>query len=141
MSIATAPLAPLAQVVPKFEQGSSCVRENKGFCWDWFTQNFDRVFAHRIVQHIDASDPTSGRAQGFRLEQPFDLILLLRGELTAFPREELDAVIGVRIVRGAYYGSSRSSEARREGRDAGRWQNAEIDDIGAPARDAGGEGA
>ena len=40
-------------VVPQFEQGSDCVRENKGFCWDWFTQNFDRVFSDRIIQHIE----------------------------------------------------------------------------------------
>lgn len=39
-------------VIPKFEQGSECIRENGQFCWGWFSQNFDSVFAPRIVEHI-----------------------------------------------------------------------------------------
>ncbi len=46
-------LAQAGPVVPQFEQGSACVRENRQFCWDWFTENFDSVFADRIVQHIE----------------------------------------------------------------------------------------
>ena len=34
-------------VVPEFEQGSDCVRENQGFCWDWFDENSTDVFADR----------------------------------------------------------------------------------------------
>jgi osmoprotectant transport system permease protein len=40
-------------VIPEFERGSSCVRENRQFCWDWFTDNFDRVFVPRMVEHIE----------------------------------------------------------------------------------------
>jgi osmoprotectant transport system permease protein len=39
-------------VIPEFEQGSDCIRENGQFCWGWFSQNFDSVFAPRIVEHI-----------------------------------------------------------------------------------------
>jgi osmoprotectant transport system permease protein len=39
-------------VIPEFEQGSECIRENGQFCWGWFSQNFDSVFAPRIVEHI-----------------------------------------------------------------------------------------
>jgi osmoprotectant transport system permease protein len=40
-------------VIPEFERGSSCVRENRQFCWDWFTDNFDRVFVPRMVEHME----------------------------------------------------------------------------------------
>jgi osmoprotectant transport system permease protein len=39
-------------VIPEFGRGSDCIRENGQFCWDWFSQNFDTVFAPRIVEHI-----------------------------------------------------------------------------------------
>jgi osmoprotectant transport system permease protein len=39
-------------VIPKFKEGSECIRENGQFCWGWFSQNFDSVFAPRIVEHI-----------------------------------------------------------------------------------------
>jgi osmoprotectant transport system permease protein len=39
-------------VIPEFEQGSDCIRENGQFCWGWFSQNFDSVFVPRIVEHI-----------------------------------------------------------------------------------------
>jgi osmoprotectant transport system permease protein len=47
--------APLAQqpVIPEFERGSECIRENRQFCLDWFVDNFDRVFAPRLVEHIE----------------------------------------------------------------------------------------
>ena len=40
-------------VIPQFERASSCVRENKQFCFDWVVDNFDRVFAPRLVEHIE----------------------------------------------------------------------------------------
>ncbi len=47
--------APVAQqpVIPEFERGSECIRENRQFCLDWFVDNFDRVFAPRLVEHIE----------------------------------------------------------------------------------------
>jgi osmoprotectant transport system permease protein len=39
-------------VIPEFGRGSDCIRENGQFCWDWFSANFDTVFAPRIVEHI-----------------------------------------------------------------------------------------
>jgi osmoprotectant transport system permease protein len=49
----TALLAQQGPVIPEFERGSDCVRENGQFCFDWFVDNFDRVFAPRIVEHIE----------------------------------------------------------------------------------------
>jgi osmoprotectant transport system permease protein len=40
-------------VIPEFERGSDCVRENRQFCSDWFFDNFDRVFGPRLVEHIE----------------------------------------------------------------------------------------
>lgn len=39
-------------VIPEFQEGGDCVRENRQFCWDWFSQNFDDRFAPRIVEHV-----------------------------------------------------------------------------------------
>jgi osmoprotectant transport system permease protein len=48
-------ISPIAQqpVIPEFERGSECVRENRQFCSDWFFDNFDRVFGPRLVEHIE----------------------------------------------------------------------------------------
>jgi osmoprotectant transport system permease protein len=39
-------------VIPQFERGSECIRENRQFCWDWVQTRFDDVFVPRIVEHI-----------------------------------------------------------------------------------------
>jgi osmoprotectant transport system permease protein len=39
-------------VIPQFERASDCIRENGQFCFDWFVDNFDRVFVPRLVEHI-----------------------------------------------------------------------------------------
>ena len=46
-------LAQDGPVIPEFERGSDCVRENRQFCFDWVVDNFDRVFAPRLVEHIE----------------------------------------------------------------------------------------
>jgi osmoprotectant transport system permease protein len=48
-------IPPIAQepVIPEFERASDCIRENRQFCLDWFMDNFDRVFAPRLVEHIE----------------------------------------------------------------------------------------
>jgi osmoprotectant transport system permease protein len=40
-------------VIPEFTRGDECVRTNGQFCWGWFTQRFDDVFAPRIVEHVE----------------------------------------------------------------------------------------
>ena len=52
--LAGAPAAPIAQgpVIPQFERASDCIRENGQFCFDWFVDNFDRVFVPRLLEHI-----------------------------------------------------------------------------------------
>jgi osmoprotectant transport system permease protein len=40
-------------VIPEFERASDCIRENRQFCFDWFVDNFDRVFVPRVVEHIE----------------------------------------------------------------------------------------
>jgi osmoprotectant transport system permease protein len=41
-----------APVVPDFGGGSSCVRNNDFFCWQWFKDNWSDTFAPRLVEHI-----------------------------------------------------------------------------------------
>jgi osmoprotectant transport system permease protein len=48
-----APFAQQGPVIPQFERGSECIRENRQFCPDWVVDNFDRVFAPRLVEHIE----------------------------------------------------------------------------------------
>ena len=51
-------LTPLAQgsgpVIPNFGGGGakSCVRENKGFCWDWVKHNWSDTLLPALKQHI-----------------------------------------------------------------------------------------
>ena len=54
MMLAGAAAVPIAQgpVIPHYERASSCIRENGQFCFDWFVDNFDRVFVPRLVEHI-----------------------------------------------------------------------------------------
>jgi osmoprotectant transport system permease protein len=40
-------------VIPEFQQGGDCVRENRQFCWDWFSASFEDRFAPRIVEHVE----------------------------------------------------------------------------------------
>ena len=39
-------------VIPEFERGSDCVRENRTFCLDWAVANWDNEFAPRLVEHL-----------------------------------------------------------------------------------------
>ena len=48
----TAAVLAAGPVIPNFGGGSSCVRENDFFCWDWFKDNWSDTFAPRLVQHI-----------------------------------------------------------------------------------------
>jgi osmoprotectant transport system permease protein len=70
---------PVAQqpVIPEFERGSECIRENRQFCLDWFVDNFDRVFAPRLVEHIELTSIAVGI--GFAISFAAALIAYSRG--------------------------------------------------------------
>jgi osmoprotectant transport system permease protein len=70
---------PVAQqpVIPEFERGSECIRENRQFCLDWFVDNFDRVFAPRLVEHIELTAIAVGI--GFAISFTAALIAYSRG--------------------------------------------------------------
>ncbi len=46
-------LAQAGPVIPTFNKGSSCVRENRQFCWDWFSSHWSSTFLPRLVEHIE----------------------------------------------------------------------------------------
>jgi osmoprotectant transport system permease protein len=46
-------IAQQGPVIPEFQRGSDCVRENGQFCASWVVDNFDRVFLPRLVEHIE----------------------------------------------------------------------------------------
>jgi osmoprotectant transport system permease protein len=72
-------ISPVAQqpVIPEFERGSECIRENRQFCLDWFVDNFDRVFAPRLVEHIELTAIAVGI--GFAISFVAALISYSRG--------------------------------------------------------------
>jgi osmoprotectant transport system permease protein len=47
------PLAQSEPVIPQFGGGGDCVRENRTFCWDWFSEHWDDTFQPALVQHIE----------------------------------------------------------------------------------------
>jgi osmoprotectant transport system permease protein len=40
-------------VIPKFQQASSCITQNRQFCASWFFDNFGSRFEPRLIQHIE----------------------------------------------------------------------------------------
>lgn len=64
-------------VIPEFERASDCIRENRQFCFDWFVDNFDRVFAPRLVEHIELTAIAVGI--GFAISFTAALIAYSRG--------------------------------------------------------------
>jgi osmoprotectant transport system permease protein len=46
-------LAQAGPVIPTFQKGSDCVRENRQFCWDWFTSHWGSTFQPRLIEHIE----------------------------------------------------------------------------------------
>ncbi|MBD0281899.1 MAG: ABC transporter permease [Thermoleophilaceae bacterium] len=64
-------------VIPEFQRGSECIRENRQFCLDWFLDNFDRVFAPRLVEHIELTAIAVGI--GFAISFAAALVSFSRG--------------------------------------------------------------
>jgi osmoprotectant transport system permease protein len=46
------PLAASEPVIPQFDRGSSCVRENGLFCWDWVQENWSDTLQPALLQHV-----------------------------------------------------------------------------------------
>jgi osmoprotectant transport system permease protein len=49
---ATLPLAASAPVIPDFGRGSSCVRDNGAFCWDWVSAHWGDTLRPALLQHL-----------------------------------------------------------------------------------------
>jgi osmoprotectant transport system permease protein len=49
---ASASLAQAGPVIPKFQRGDECVRNNGKFCVHWFLDNFSDRFLPRVGEHI-----------------------------------------------------------------------------------------
>jgi osmoprotectant transport system permease protein len=76
-------------VIPEFGKGSSCVRGNNTFCWDWVQSHWHDTLGPALVQHIEltAIAVVIGFAIAFplallahryrRLEQPFGVLSAL----------------------------------------------------------------
>ena len=47
------PIAQGGPVIPTFQRGSDCVRENGQFCWDWFSSHWSSTFQPRLIEHIE----------------------------------------------------------------------------------------
>src|SRR5215207_9140774 len=39
-------------VIPDFGRGSSCVRENGSFCWDWVDAHWDDTLRPALIEHV-----------------------------------------------------------------------------------------
>jgi osmoprotectant transport system permease protein len=39
-------------VIPKFGHADDCVRQNRTFCWGWFSDHWDDVFQPALLDHI-----------------------------------------------------------------------------------------
>jgi len=81
---------------------------------------------------LEWSHPTHGRAGGSipGLVQPsLDRVLELVGQLVATPREELDAVVGHRVVRGRQHDTQVGAAVGDQEGDGGSRQHAGIQDI------------
>jgi osmoprotectant transport system permease protein len=51
--VLVAPLAAAAPVIPDFGRGSTCIRDNKLFCWDWVQRNWGGTLRPALIQHIE----------------------------------------------------------------------------------------
>jgi osmoprotectant transport system permease protein len=45
-------LAQAGPVIPDFGRGSDCVRNNGTFCWEWFGDNWGKVFQPALLEHL-----------------------------------------------------------------------------------------
>ncbi len=67
-------------VIPDFGRGSSCVRENGAFCWDWVGDHWDDTLRPALLQHLALTGIAI--AIGFVLAFALALAAHRRGRLT-----------------------------------------------------------
>ena len=74
------PLAAAQPVIPDFGRGSSCVRENGTFCWDWVSAHWGDTLRPALVQHVALT--LIALAAGFAIAFALALAAHRRGRLT-----------------------------------------------------------
>jgi osmoprotectant transport system permease protein len=77
---AVLPLAAGQPVIPDFGRGSSCVRDNGAFCWDWVGAHWGDTLRPALVQHLVLS--AIAVAIGFVLAFALALAAHRRGRIT-----------------------------------------------------------
>jgi osmoprotectant transport system permease protein len=67
-------------VIPDFGRGSSCVRDNGAFCWDWVSAHWGDTLRPALVQHLELTAIAIGL--GFAIAFLLALAAHRRGRLT-----------------------------------------------------------
>ncbi|HEU4703445.1 MAG TPA: ABC transporter permease [Conexibacter sp.] len=73
-------IAAAQPVIPDFGRGSTCVRENGTFCWDWVSAHWDDTLRPALVQHVALT--LIAIAVGFAIAFALALTAHRRGWLT-----------------------------------------------------------
>jgi len=74
------PLAAAGPVIPDFGRGSSCVRGNGTFCWDWVDSHWSDTLRPALVQHVVLT--LVAIAVGFAIAFALALLAHRRGWIT-----------------------------------------------------------
>ena len=77
---AVTPLAASQPVIPDFGRGSTCVRENGTFCWDWVSDHWGDTLRPALLQHLALTAIAIGI--GFAIAFVLALAAHRRGRLT-----------------------------------------------------------
>ncbi len=67
-------------VIPDFDDGSTCVRENGTFCWDWVRDNWSDTLQPALLQHVTLT--LIAVAVGFALAFALALVAHRHGRIT-----------------------------------------------------------
>jgi hypothetical protein len=98
------------------------------------------VAVRGVHEPVHAADAGAGRALPGLVEAPLDGVLDLVRQLVPAAREDLDAVVRHRVVRGGEHDAEVRARARHERGDAGRRQHAGVVDVHPGAGQAGDHG-
>ena len=74
------PFAATQPVIPDFGRGSSCVRDNGAFCWDWVSDHWGDTLRPALVQHLQLT--AIAIVLGFAIAFMLALVAHRRGRLT-----------------------------------------------------------